>query len=125
MMGSRKTYLIFGVVFALFGTFYLFIALMAKGSLAPQAYVTFALAVMSFCMSYLFTHLKMKDERSRIIREKGMFYAYFAMLGYFFIFMTLLTFNVIEISALTTVNILVALMIATVFISMVIVAKRN
>jgi len=99
--------------------------LMAKGSLAPQAYVTFALAVMSFCMSYLFPHLKMKDERSRIIREKGMFYAYFAMLGYFFIFMTLLTFNVIEISALTTVNILVALMIATVFISMVIVAKRN
>src|SRR5699024_6506765 len=100
-------------------------ALMAKGSLAPQAYVTFALAVMSFCMSYLFPHLKMKDERSRIIREKGMFYAYFAMLGYFFIFMTLLTFNVIEISALTTVYILVALMIASVGIAMFIVAKRN
>src|SRR5699024_8940592 len=98
---------------------------MAKGSLAPQAYVTFALAVMSVGMSYLFPHLKMKDERSRIIREKGMFYAYVAMLGYFLNFMTLLTFNVIEISALTTVNILVALMIATVFISMVIVAKRN
>jgi len=125
MMGSRKTYLIFGIVFTLLGAFYLFIALMARGTPAPQVYVTFALAVMSFCMSYLFPHLKMKDERSRLIREKGMFYAYFAMLGYFFIFMTLLTFNVIEISALTTVNILVALMIATVFISMVIVAKSN
>jgi len=125
MMGSRKTYLIFGIVFTLLGAFYLFIALMARGTPAPQVYVTFALAVMSFCMSYLFPHLKMKDERSRLIREKGMFYAYFAMLGYFFIFMTLLMFNVIEISALTTVNILVALMIATVFITMVIVAKRN
>jgi len=124
-MGSRKTYLIFGVVFTLLGAFYLFVALMAKGSPPSQAYVTFALTIMSFCMSYLFPHLKSKDERSKLIREKGMFYAYFAMLVYFFIFMTLLTFNVIEISALTTVNILLALMIETVFISMVIVAKRN
>lgn len=123
-MGSRKTYMIFGIVFTLLGAFYLFVSLMAKGSPLPQAYVTFALAIMSFCMSYLFPHLKSKDERSKLIREKGMFYAYFAMLGYFFIFMTLLSFNVMEISALTMVNILMALMIATVFVSMVIVAKR-
>src|SRR5699024_681347 len=114
-MGSRKTYLIFGIVFTLLGAFYLFVSLMAEGTPVPQTYITFALAIMSFCMSYLFPHLKTKDERSRLIREKGMFYAYFVMLGYFFIFMTLFSFNIIEISALTTVNMLMALMIATVF----------
>jgi hypothetical protein len=84
-----------------------------------------AMAVMSFCMGYLHPHFKQKDERMRMIREKGIFYSYFALLGYFIILMSLLQFDLIQLTAMNLLYIIIALTIMTVFISMTVVAKVN
>ena len=53
-----------------------------------------------------------------------MFYSYFLLLGYILSFLLLLQFNIIEISSVTLLNLLAAMLISTVFVSMVVVAKR-
>ncbi|MFD2680418.1 permease [Bacillus seohaeanensis] len=113
-----------GILFTLLGGFYVFVAMMAQDKPTSSVYITGSMAVMSFCLSYLSPQFKQKDERMKLIRQKGMFFSYFAILSYYIIFSTLLQFEIISITALELVNILIALTISTVFLSFVIVSKR-
>jgi hypothetical protein len=119
-----KLYFIMGILFTLLGGFYVFVAMMAQDKPTSSVYITGSMAVMSFCLSYLSPQFKQKDERMKLIRQKGMFFSYFAILSYYIIFSTLLQFEIISITALELVNILIALTISTVFLSFVIVSKR-
>ncbi|WP_347551919.1 hypothetical protein ABFG93_07355 [Pseudalkalibacillus hwajinpoensis] len=89
-MGVNKTYIGFGIFFLLMSILHVIPAFFLREAPIPAGYMMFAMAVMSFCLSYLFPQFKMKDERSRMIREKGMFYSYFFMLGYIIVFIPLL-----------------------------------
>lgn len=100
------------------------IALMAKSAPNTETYTLISLAVMSFCLSYLAPQFSQKDERARVIREKGMFFSGLAFLIYSVILTTALQFNLISLSAIEAINILAALMISTIFISMVVIAKK-
>jgi hypothetical protein len=119
-----KLFLIMGTLFTLLGGFYVFVAMMAQDKPTSSVYITGAMAVMSFCLSYLSPQFQQKDERMKLIRQKGMFYSYFAILSYYIIFSTLLQFGIISITALELIHILIALTISTVFLSFVIVSKR-
>ncbi|OXS64697.1 hypothetical protein B1B01_25245 [Priestia filamentosa] len=82
-----------------------------------------SLSIMFFSLSYLNTDFRKQDERMKLIQQKSMFYSYFMLMLYFFLFALLLGMNVISISALAVIQILAALIIATVFISMLIMSK--
>ncbi|NQD65619.1 permease [Bacillus haikouensis] len=123
-MKQNKWYFIIGGIFAAQGIFILAVGII-DGSIPFYALPLFAMAVMSFCMSYLHPHFKQKDERMRMIREKGMFYSYFALLSYFMILMWVLQFDLIQLTAMNLLYIIMALTIMTVFISMAVVAKVN
>lgn len=86
--------------------------------------MSFAMSAMAFCNGYLYPQFKAKDERSKIIREKGMFYSYFILIGYLAVFMNLFQFTSFELDGYQTVCVLAALLIATVFIMFVVVSKR-
>ncbi|PIB49115.1 permease, partial [Pseudomonas sp. 2995-1] len=86
-------------------------------------YILFSMGVMSLCMGYLSPQFRQQDERSKIIRQKGIFYSYFAIIFYFIIFTTLLQFDIIYLTAVDVLYILMSLIIATVFVSFVIVSK--
>ncbi|MEH7385659.1 permease [Bacillus sp. JJ1521] len=103
--------------------FTIFIGIMAKAAPAPMAYMTLAMAVMSFCMAHLYPHFKQKDERMKLIREKGMFASYFAIIFYLLIFNIGLQFEFFVLTAAQLINILTALIICTVFISFVVYSK--
>jgi len=81
-------------------------------------------SVMAFCQAYLYPQFKINDERSRTIREKGMFYSYFILLGILFILLTLFKFTKLQLDGFQTVSVLVALLMITVFSSFVVVSKR-
>jgi hypothetical protein len=123
-MKQNKLYGILGGIFAAQGIFILVVGFI-DGTIPYFALTLLAMAVMSFCMGYLHPHFKQKDERMRMIREKGMFYSYFALLGYFIILMSLLQFDLIQLTAMNLLYIIIALTIMTVFISMTVVAKVN
>jgi hypothetical protein len=123
-MKQDKLYGILGGIFATQGIFILVVGFI-DGTIPYSALTLLAMSVMSFCMGYLHPHFKQKDERMRMIREKGIFYSYFALLGYFIILMSLLQFDLIQLTAMNLLYIIIALTIMTVFISMTVVAKVN
>lgn len=99
-------------------------AIMSKSAPLTETYTLISLAVMSFCLSYLAPQFSQKDERTRMIREKGMFFSGLAFLIYSIVLTTALNFDLISLSAIEAINILVALMISTIFISMVVIARK-
>ncbi|MFP3339033.1 hypothetical protein R0J91_13715, partial [Micrococcus sp. SIMBA_131] len=100
-MGINKAYVIFGVFFALNALLLLSVGIGTGNEPIPASYMLISMSIMGFCLSYLQPQFKAKDERSRMIREKGMFYSYFAVLGYIMVFLSLLQFNIVDISAVT------------------------
>ena len=124
-MAINKGYLVFGVFFGLNALLLLGVGIGAGHEPIPASYMLVSMSIMTFCLSYLQPQFKAKDERSRMIREKGMFYSYFALLGYIMVFLFLLQFNIVNISAITVLSVLAAMLISTVFVSMVIVAKQH
>lgn len=86
--------------------------------------MSFAISIMAFCNGYLYPQFQAKDERSRVIREKGMFYSYFMLIGYLVVFMVLFQFTPFFLDGYQTVSVVAALLIATVFTSFVVVSKR-
>ncbi|WP_210471270.1 hypothetical protein [Sporosarcina sp. 6E9] len=86
--------------------------------------IMLSVSIMAFCNAYLYPQFKSNDERSRSIREKGMFYSYFVLVGYLVVFMTLFQFNLLNLDGYQMVCVIAALLISTVFISMVVISKR-
>lgn len=123
-MESRLTFYICGGLFLNLTLFMAVIGISAGESILPQTWTLLSMTVMSFSMGYLYPQFKQKDERMKMIRQKGLFYAYFALIVYFFIFFLLLGLGIIDISALELLQILSGLTISTVFLSMVFVSKR-
>ncbi|SET51648.1 hypothetical protein SAMN05421676_105159 [Salinibacillus kushneri] len=119
------------IQFVVFG--FLFLAFSVIASIAsisagvfPMGHdiVLFGVSVMAFCNAYLYPQFKENDERSKRIREKGMFISYFFILGYMIILMGLFQFNVITLSGYQSVSVLAALTMMTVFISFVVFSRR-
>ncbi|WP_010677597.1 hypothetical protein [Bacillus timonensis] len=123
MGNSRVPFVIFGILFSVMTGYVMFVGIMAKSAPAPMAFMTLAMAVMSFCLAYLYPQFKQKDERMKLIREKGMFASFFAMILYLVVFNVGLQFEFFVVSAAQLINILTALLICTVFISFVIYSK--
>lgn len=123
MGNSRGLFIVFGILFSIMSAFTIFVGIMAKSAPAPMAYTTLAMAVMSFCLAYLYPQFKQKDERMKLIRQKGMFASFFAMLIYLIIFNTGIQFGFIVLTANQLINILTTLLISTVFISFVVYSK--
>lgn len=119
----RKLFFILGSFFFVLSCFLIVIGMLANQILHSSVYLMFAMAVMSFCMSYLYPQFKQKDERMKLIRAKGMFASFVALMSYLIIFNVGLQFELIHFTASQLIQILSTLMICTVFLSFVIFSK--
>lgn len=100
-------------------------ATLGKGSFpAGHELILFGLGMMSLCLSYLYPQFKANDERTKKIKERGMFYSYFFIMVYMVIMMGLFQFDVIGLNGYQTVCLLAALITITVFFSFVVLSKR-
>ncbi len=79
---------------------------------------------MCFCLSYLYPQFKENDERSKKIKERGMFFSYIFIMGYMLVFLMLFQFEGFMLDGYQTVSLLAALSMSTVFISFVVLSKR-
>ncbi|WP_245243634.1 permease [Mesobacillus selenatarsenatis] len=122
-MKEQITFLVFGIFFLGMSGFLAFAGMMADSAPPSITIIMIGMAVMCFCLSYLYPQFKQKDERMKLIREKGMFASFFAMMVYFIVFNLGLQLELIELSASVVVHILSTLMICTVFLSFVVFSK--
>ncbi len=120
---SRITFFILGVFFLAMSGFMIFVGIMADSVPPSGSYMVLAMAVMSFCLSYLYPQFKQKDERMKLIRQKGMFASFFAMMVYLIIFNVGLQFDYFKLTANEVIHLLSTLIICTVFISFVVYSK--
>lgn len=120
---SRILFFVCGLFFFIMGGFIIFVGIMAKAAPAPSAYLMLAMSVMSFCLSYLYPQFKQKDERMKLIREKGMFFSFIATMCYLIFFNLALQFEFVALTATELLQILTTLIIGTVFVSFVVVSK--
>ncbi|WP_080848334.1 permease [Cytobacillus gottheilii] len=123
-MESRKTYFVMGIFFTIIGGFVGFAGIMADSAPISITYILLAMAYMSFCLSYLFPQFKENDERVKLIKQKGMFASFLAIMLYLILFQFSLQLGWLEVSALQMLHILATLMICTVFSSFVIYSKK-
>jgi hypothetical protein len=120
---SRKAFFIFGIFFLCMSGFMIFVGIMANSEPPSGSYMLLALAVMSFSLSYLYPQFKQKDERMKLIRQKGMFASFFAMMLYLIFFNIGLQFDFFILTANELIHILSTLLICTVFLSFVVYSK--
>lgn len=121
---SPAAFVVIGCIFLVQAAFFLVIGIVAKEVLS-QTYMLLAMMIMAFSMSYLYPQFKQKDERMKYIRYKALTYSALAFVAYYIILTGIIQFDILIVTAMEALNILGALMISTVFIIMVILAKRN
>ncbi|KEK22203.1 hypothetical protein [Bacillus gaemokensis] len=121
---SQKYFLIMGLIFLVMSGSMVLAGIMTHSAPPAPTYSLLGMMIMCFCLSYLHPQFKEKDERMKLIRQKGMFYSCFALFIYFIIFSIGLNLNIITLSASELLNVLASLTISTVFISFVILSKK-
>ncbi|UOQ84849.1 permease [Gracilibacillus salinarum] len=122
-MYNRLAYFILGCLFTVLALLMLATAIIVQQAPLAITYTFLSLSIMSFCLYYLFPHFVKKDERVKIIKQKGAYFSIFAFLLYVMIFSLLLQTNLLQLSASYLIAILASLMISTIFISFCIFAK--
>ncbi|QDP41951.1 hypothetical protein [Radiobacillus deserti] len=121
---GRRLFLISGIVFLAYTLLIGYASISSGTFFVGHELVHVSMTVMSFCLAYLYPQFKENDERTKRIRERGMFFSYFFILGYMVILMSLFQYNVLDLNGYQTVSLLAMLTIVTVFSSFVILSKR-
>lgn len=124
IINYRIAFSALGSLFFLMGGFLVIAAFMTQSAPLSETYTILSMSVMAFCLSYLYPQFVQKDERMQLIRQKGMFFTFFAFLFYSFTLNLLVEFEVAQLTASEVLNILTALMISTLFTSWVFLARR-
>jgi drug/metabolite transporter (DMT)-like permease len=122
---GRALYIVFGFVFLLFSMIFSIATITTGAFPVGQELVTFSISVVAFCLAYLYPQFKENDERSKLIREKGMFYSYFIIIGFLMIMSGLFKFNIINLNGIQTLYVIQTLIIITVFLSFVVLSKKR
>ncbi|REJ05788.1 permease [Halobacillus trueperi] len=120
---TSNAFKVIGVFFFLIGVFLIVVGTMG-GEWPSMIWTMVSLGVLSFSMSYLYPQFKQKDERMKWIRHKAVFYSFFIMMGVMGIFHLMISLQVVVLSAVDLLSVLLALNIVTVFLTMVILARR-
>ena len=121
---GRKQFIFFGFLFLFFSGIFSFATISNGVFPAGHDIVLFGVSITAFCNAYLYPQFKENDERTRRIREKGMFVSYFFTVGYMIILMGLFQLDWINLSGYQTIGVLATLMMVTVPFSFIVLAKR-
>lgn len=116
-------YFIFGLFFLALNGFIIFAGIMADSAPPSGSYIMVGMAVMCFCLSYLYPQFKQKDERMKLIRQKGMFASFCAMMMYLIAFNIGLQLEFFILTSIEVIHILSTLLICTVFLSFVVYSR--
>lgn len=121
---GSMVYLVCGIIFLLITLVYGTASISTGNFPSGLELMVLSMTVMCFCLSYLYPQFKDDDERSKRIKERGMFISYFFILGYMMVLMPILYYDWIVLTSYQTVSLLASLTIMTVFLSFVFLARR-
>lgn len=122
-MALKKGYFIIGIIFTFIFAFKL-VSAITNSSSYIEALIWGAFTYMCFALSYLFPQFQKKDERMNLIRQKGLYYSFFALMIYFIIIIVLIQVGIIALTSLEIASVLISLMVITMWTSWIILSRR-
>ncbi|MGC8262211.1 hypothetical protein ACP2W8_22090 [Bacillus subtilis] len=123
-MTSRRNLLLIGILFFMIFAVRTFIGITTNSLSFIELLMWGALTYLCFAASYIYPQFKAKDERSRLIKQKGMQYSLFAVLIFLILIIFGVQFNIIALTTIEIARILVSLTIITIFSSWIILSKK-
>ncbi|WP_251047278.1 hypothetical protein [Oceanobacillus sp. ISL-74] len=121
---GRRFFTFMGCLFLLYTGILSSASIYSLGFLQGHELIQLSLSIMCFCLAYLYPQFKKNDERTKVIKERGMFFSYFFFAAYSLMLMLMFQFGLLSLSGYQTVTLMASLMIITVFSSFVILSKR-
>lgn len=121
---SRRSFVIVGFIFIFIVSVRIILGIITDSLSLIEILMWGSLAYLSFAAGYLYPQFKNKDERTQLIRQKGMYYSLFAVLIYFIAIMLGNRFEIFDLEQIEIIQILIPLTIITIFSSWIILSKR-
>ncbi|MFQ3544078.1 hypothetical protein Q7A53_08320 [Halobacillus rhizosphaerae] len=122
MERNQNAFLLAGSFFSIIAALWIFTGI-AAGELPPaSSYTALSLAILSFCMIYLYPHLK--NDQIKWIRKRAFRYTLVALFVCVAGFLITLPIDKFTLGSVDFLTIVISILISTQFLSMVWAAKR-
>ncbi len=121
---SRRNFNILGVLFVLIFAVRVFMGLSTNSLSIVELLTWVTLSYLCFAAGYLYPQFKEKDERTELIKQKGMRYSMIFVLVFFIVALLGNQFNIFNLEIIEMIQIIIALTIITIFTSWIIMAKK-
>ncbi|MGG3797932.1 hypothetical protein [Metabacillus fastidiosus] len=115
------------ILYLLVGTLCLIVVIAKSfhlGFIGENQLLLLSMAITMFCLAYIYPHFVENDERTKKIKERGIFFSFIFIMCYMFILMAIFLFNETLLNGSQTITLLISLSTITVLISFGIMAKR-
>lgn len=123
-MAMQRRFFFVGILLLIFFMMRVFLSIFNRDVMIVEIINWGSLVYMAFIISYLYPQFKENDERSKQIKQKGMYYTIFIILLTLIALNLLIQFDILVLSALEVVRILISLVIVTFWTTWLILSKR-
>ncbi|MGM0890716.1 MAG: hypothetical protein ACQEW5_28290 [Bacillota bacterium] len=124
-MSSRRNFIIVGIILSLVFAIKLFSSIMTESFSFMEILLWGTLAYIPFALAYLYPQFKQNDERTKFIRQKGMFVSFILTIVYFIVITFINKFDIIILTTQDLIQLLISLVFITIFSSFLILAKKH
>lgn len=123
-MASQRNYLIVGIFLSFIFTTRLVLSFNTNSVSFIELLNWGSLVYMAFALFYLYPHFKDNDERTKLIRQKGMYFSIFIVISVLVVLLALIQFTTVNISTLNILRTLISITIIAIWTSWIILAKK-
>ncbi|SEQ00134.1 hypothetical protein [Piscibacillus halophilus] len=121
---SRTVYLILAILMTINAVFISITTIYAGDFPAGIDMITISLAYMGWSIYYLYPQFKMNDERTKRIKERGLFYSFFGIMGFLLFIIIFIGFFDAQLETMKLIQYLTSFIMIMIWTSFIVTSKR-
>lgn len=121
---SRTVYLILAILMTINAVFISITTIYAGDFPSGIDMITISLAYMGWSIYYLYPQFKMNDERTKRIKERGLFYSFFGIMGFLLFIIIFIGFFDAQLETMKLIQYLTSFIMIMIWTSFIVISKR-
>ncbi|WP_175615977.1 hypothetical protein [Piscibacillus halophilus] len=121
---SRTVYLILAILMTINAVFISITTIYAGDFPSGIDVITISLAYMGWSIYYLYPQFKMNDERTKRIKERGLFYSFFGIMGFLLFIIIFIGFFDAQLETMKLIQYLTSFIMIMIWTSFIVTSKR-
>ncbi|WP_277674410.1 hypothetical protein [Piscibacillus halophilus] len=121
---SRTVYLILAILMTINAVFISITTIYAGDFPSGIDMITISLAYMGWSIYYLYPQFKMNDERTKRIKERGLFYSFFGIMGFLLFIIIFIGFFDAQLETMKLIQYLTSFIMIMIWTSFIVTSKR-